>query len=236
MISRLLMVALVLGSVLSALPPNFDARDVWPTCLGPVYDQGGCNSSWAITAASVASDRYCIAKKVNVALSPQMLISCVVKTCEGPFSPDPVMSYMANPGLPTRQCVKYTAAAGECPTKCDDGSALKNYACKANAIKGEDAIKTEIMTNGPVLATFMETIDFKDYYDGIYYHAHPKKPNNFPTVLKLVGWGVENGINYWIAQHSVGPSFGENGYVRHRIMAEPQLKEFVEAFACTPTS
>ena len=233
MISRLMMVVLVLGLALAEIPPNFDARDAWPGCVGPVYNQGGCNSSWAHAAAGMVSDRYCISKNVKVALTPQMLLSCVVQTCSGSFEIAPITSFVETKGLPTRECVPYAEKAEDvCPDKCKDGKPLKNYACKFSTITGEANIKTEIMKNGPVVSAFEETMDFPQYYDGIYYHAHSKKLNTYATVVKVVGWGYENGINYWVAQNSVGTDFGENGYIRFKI----PMALMDTAYACTPTS
>lgn len=40
------------------LPKNFDAEQKWPNYISPIQDQGWCGSSWAISTAAVASDRY----------------------------------------------------------------------------------------------------------------------------------------------------------------------------------
>lgn len=42
----------------SGLPRQFDSEDKWPRWITPVQDQGWCGSSWAISTAAVASDRY----------------------------------------------------------------------------------------------------------------------------------------------------------------------------------
>ncbi|KAI5733528.1 hypothetical protein M8J76_012959 [Diaphorina citri] len=68
-----------------AIPETFDAREQWPQCkdvIGKVWDQGACQSCWAISAASVMSDRICIQSKgqVKPILSPQHLI-CSCTNC-----------------------------------------------------------------------------------------------------------------------------------------------------------
>lgn len=62
----------------SSLPRHFSSETKWPGLVGNVQDQGWCGSSWAISTASVASDRFGIIskKKEIVQLSPQHLLSC----------------------------------------------------------------------------------------------------------------------------------------------------------------
>ncbi|VDM79122.1 unnamed protein product [Strongylus vulgaris] len=49
---------------LKAIPEEFDARNQWGNCwsLKEVRDQSNCGSCWAVSTASAASDRLCIAK------------------------------------------------------------------------------------------------------------------------------------------------------------------------------
>ncbi|CDW53920.1 Gut specific cysteine proteinase [Trichuris trichiura] len=61
-------------------PANFDARVKWPKCkyIGLVKDQSNCGSCWAVSSASVMSDRICIAygsKKVPF-ISDEDIMSC----------------------------------------------------------------------------------------------------------------------------------------------------------------
>jgi hypothetical protein len=75
----------------SSLPTSFDARTNWPGCIGPVVDQGTCGSCWAVSSASVISDRLCIGRRdvlgdknaTFVALSALQIVSCDM----GHFSP-----------------------------------------------------------------------------------------------------------------------------------------------------
>ncbi|MCP9265086.1 Papain family cysteine protease [Dirofilaria immitis] len=62
------------------LPKQFDARLQWPLCwsIHQVANQGECGSCWAVSAASVMSDRLCIATNYSNQnqISAEDLISC----------------------------------------------------------------------------------------------------------------------------------------------------------------
>uniref|UniRef100_A0A8D8VCC3 Cathepsin B-like cysteine proteinase 6 n=1 Tax=Cacopsylla melanoneura TaxID=428564 RepID=A0A8D8VCC3_9HEMI len=67
------------------IPEAFDARQEWPQCkelIGKVWNQGSCQSCWAISAASVMTDRICIQSNgtSKPILSPQHLI-CSCTNC-----------------------------------------------------------------------------------------------------------------------------------------------------------
>ena len=42
----------------------------------------------------------------------------------------------------------------------------------------------------------------------------PGSTSSTNRAVVFVGWGTENGIDYWIVRNSMGPSWGENGYFR----------------------
>lgn len=36
-------------------------------------------------------------------------------------------------------------------------------------------------------------------------------------MVKIVGWGSENGVEYWIVENFWGTSWGENGFARVKV-------------------
>lgn len=215
------------------LPNFFDARTKWPQCVYPVYDQLSCNSSWAHAVAGMMSNRYCIRHDgQKLELSPQDLLCQSEERCSGEHSLERALMNANTVGLLTRECWPYTGEDKYCPeSSCaQSGVDFKRYKCDGyRTFKPED-VKQEIYDNGPVVCEFQETIDHQEYYDGIYYRAHNKKRYPFKTAMKVIGWGIENGMNYWIAEQSLGQDFGENGYVRYKI-----IDNFCSmAYSCNP--
>lgn len=67
-------------------------------------------------------------------------------------------------------------------------------------------------TVGPLLVSINDT-PLQSYKKGILNPQNCPMTNPTRTVL-LVGYGSENGVNYWILKNSKGSGFGENGYFR----------------------
>ena len=83
------------------------------------------------------------------------------------------------------------------------------------AIAGENAIKTELINNGPVHTGFTVYQDFMNYKSGIYKHVSGSSLGGHAVVI--IGYGVSNGTKYWICQNSWGANWGENGFFRIKI-------------------
>ena len=72
--------------------------------------------------------------------------------------------------------------------------------------------KIDILTNGPIQTSFAVFEDFLAYSKGVYKHIIGKFLGGHS--IKVVGWGVEGGIKYWIGANSWGIKWGEEGYFR----------------------
>uniref|UniRef100_A0A1I7WE26 Pept_C1 domain-containing protein n=1 Tax=Heterorhabditis bacteriophora TaxID=37862 RepID=A0A1I7WE26_HETBA len=74
----------------------------------------------------------------------------------------------------------------------------------------EDAIqKGEFCKHGPVEAAYTVYEDFYKYKKGIYVHTAGDVLGGH--AVKIVGWGVENKVPYWIVANSWSSDWGENG-------------------------
>ena len=62
--------------------------------------------------------------------------------------------------------------------------------------RGVEEIKTEIHTNGPVEGGFFVYEDFMNYKSGVY--VHKKGRGLGGHAIKIIGWGVEQGLPYWL--------------------------------------
>ena len=96
----------------SSLPVSFDAARYWSAQCGSIIaeirDQSACGSCYAVSAASVASDRFCIAHNGtrSARLSGVDLMSCC-KTCAGSNggcfggTPSKCWDYISTQGIAT---------------------------------------------------------------------------------------------------------------------------------------
>ena len=201
------------------IPESFDSREKWKNCIPKIYDQGSCGACYAISVSTAFSMRYCIRNELSeiINFSPQNLINCL-SGCKGEF-PDIAWNYLNNSGITTDNCLSYKGDGNICDSKCDFNNIKFNkyYAGKTKFLEDENEIKKEILTNGPVTSMMYLYNDYFNYKSGVYIHN-----NKYQNVLgfhsiTLMGWGIEDGVKYWLIQDSYGESKGENGFIKIKI-------------------
>lgn len=201
----------------------------------PVY----CGSCWAQGTTSSLADRWNIIRKAvfpQIALSPQVVINCDAGgSCEG-GDPMGVFEFGHDTGIPDETCQNYESkdpdsfdcspiqqcktcwgpAPREGQTGADHCSAVTNftryYVSEYGSVSGADNMKAEIYMRGPIACGVDVTDNFEKYTGGIYseYLFWPMINHE----ISVVGWGVENGTEYWIARNSWGTYWGEHGFFR----------------------
>jgi len=132
----------------------------------------------------------------------------------GPVGDDPY------PAEGTKGCPNVNQSPS-CPTTCDaDAKAPFNDFAKARysfsgsvqTFDSVEGIMQSIYQHGPVEAAFTVMADFEHYSSGIYHATSSKSLGGH--AIRIVGWGVENGVDYWKVANSWNPYWGEKGYFR----------------------
>jgi len=116
-------------------------------------------------------------------------------------------------------CSKEIQRTPKCKRDCEQGynvsySQDKHYARTVYAVDGVEKIQTEIMTNGPVEAAFSVYADFPQYKSGVYIHKTGQMLGGH--AIKLIGWGTEENVDYWLVANSWNPDWGDNGFFKIR--------------------
>jgi len=212
-----------------------------------VRDQANCGSCWAFGAAEAMTDRLCIATNgtQNVHLSAQDLTSCCSSCgmgCNGGY-PSAAWSYWVHQGLVSggnyKQglCFPYqlancdhhtTGKYGPCPDivptpactkKCENGADWtkdKHFGSSSYGVPARVAdIQNEIMKHGPVEVAFTVYQDFLTYKSGVYKHVSGSALGGH--AVKMIGWGVDNGVKYWTVANSWNEDWGNGGFFNIRL-------------------
>lgn len=215
------------------LPASFDWRNNKGDWTTPIRDQGEqCGSCWAHAAISVLESYEKIKNKnasLPIGLSEQYLISCDKDDsgCDGGDF-ETAMPYMVDTpgpdggiGVVSREDYPYT----ENQDSCKNLSGLTRYHAdkwayvnasadqgSENSIPTVDELKAAIYLKGPIAVGIYDDDDFDNYTGGVFYSDAQYEDTNHAVVL--VGWGDEDGEEYFIGKNSAGTGWGEDGWFK----------------------
>ncbi len=194
------------------VPAEFDWRK--EGAVGPVKDQGQCGSCWAFSTVANLEGIYHKKFNTSVVLSEQQLVDCdkVDSGCNGGLMENAI-KYVQDNGLTNAASYKYIARDGKCKQS-SVKSAIQVSGQHFSADKDEENIKKMLVETGP-LSIAVNAEPFQFYDSGILDSDESDcDPSSLNHGVAIVGYGSDNGAQYWIVRNSWGSGWGENGYIR----------------------
>lgn len=116
-------------------------------------------------------------------------------------------------GVPACPEQEYSTPA--CRTTCSEakyGTSFnddKHFAKSAYSVGSVQQAMEEIYTKGSMSVAFTVYQDFLTYKSGVYTHQSGQALGGH--AVKFVGWGVEDGVDYWWVMNSWNKYWGDNG-------------------------
>lgn len=197
------------------MPDSFDWREKGG--VTPVKFQGDCGSCWSF-AATGAIEGHVFRKTGKLPnLSEQNLVDCGPKSlgldgCDGGFQEYAFNFVKQQDGIAVGGKYPYVDRKDNCKYKSNlSGAQITGFA--AIPPKDEKAMKTVIATQGPLACSVYGLESLLLYKSGIYADEECNKGEVNHSVL-VVGYGSENGQDYWIIKNSWDTIWGEQGYFR----------------------
>ncbi|KAK4337986.1 hypothetical protein RND71_042473 [Anisodus tanguticus] len=133
----------------------------------------------------------------GISLSEQQLVDCA-----GAFN-----NFGCNGGLPS-QAFEYIKFNGGLDTE-------EAYPYTGKNGGAEDELKYAVALVRPVSIAFEVIKGFKQYKSGVYTSTEcGNTPMDVNHAVLAVGYGVENGVPYWLIKNSWGADWGDNGYFK----------------------
>ena len=80
----------------------------------------------------------------------------------------------------------------------------------------EEALKIAVATQGPISVAIDATRSFqmwKFHHSGVYYGTDCRS-DFLNHAVTVVGYGTEDGQDYWLVKNSWGSDWGEEGYIK----------------------
>jgi len=202
----------------NTVPDEYNA--VKEGLVSPVKNQGSCGSCAAF--AAMATVETCFKKITGVFgdYSEQQMVDCGYGDKNGAWGCNGAYPHAYNKWaadnkveFSSEENYPYTARQGTCPSEIT----VQNQGAKISGSYytyggNEELLKKLVYEHGAVLVAIHVDGGLHNYGGGIYSGCAPNVGINHGVVV--VGYGTENGKDYWLFKNSWGTWWGEQGYGR----------------------
>jgi len=199
------------------IPEHFDWRDFGG--VSPVKNQGHCGSCWTFSTVGCMEAHYLIKYNQFRNFSEQQLVDCAGAFdnhgCKGGL-PSHAFEYIKYAGgLTTEDKYPYMAVDQKCNFTKEMASVAVSGGAVNITVGDENELLVAIFQHGPVSIAYEVVEGFRDYKSGVY---HSDKCNNTAKdvnhAVLAVGFGHEDGMDYWIVKNSWGVAWGDKGFFK----------------------
>ncbi|XP_057653629.1 procathepsin L-like [Diorhabda carinulata] len=197
------------SSLVNVSSEYFDWREFG--AVTPAKDQGKCGSCWIFSAVSALESYNFIQTGQLLSLSEQNVVDCYSNdTCEG-GSPYEAADFIQDHGIYLESDYPYTAGQDPC-RNITKPSIHIDFNSTYFAFGGDEMLKEGIKQHGPLSICLYVTAKWRFYSSGVWYHNECSPHSNHCVVI--VGYGTENGNDYWLMKNSWGINWGQDGYIK----------------------
>jgi len=179
-----------------------------------VKDQGQCGSCWSFSATGAMEGANKIKTGKLVSLSEQHFVDCDNNGdhgCNGGLMDNAFAWAKSNGGVCSESDYSYNAKKGDCQDK-TCGTHYAQPSSYTDVQKNSESALMSALEKQPVsVAIEADQSTFQLYKSGVLTAACG---TNLDHGVLAVGYGTDNGVNYWTVKNSWGPNWGEGGYIR----------------------
>ncbi|KAF2294668.1 hypothetical protein P3X46_013848 [Hevea brasiliensis] len=194
------------------LPEKVDWRE--KGAVVPVKDQGQCGSCWAFSTIGAVEGINQIVTGDLISLSEQELVDCDTsynQGCNGGLMDYAFEFIIKNGGIDTEEDYPYKATDNLCDPNRKNAKVVTIDGYEDVPENDENSLKKAVAHQPVSVAIEAGGRAFQLYQSGVF---TGRCGTQLDHGVVAVGYGTENGVDYWIVRNSWGPEWGEKGYIK----------------------
>ena len=202
------------------LEPTNDASVDWRTknAVTPVKDQGQCGSCWTFSSTGALEGAHAIASGELLSFSEQQIVDCANLKhgypsfgCNG-GNQSVAFKYLERNMAELESVYPYTAKNGTCQYNKSSATAVDVSTYTTVKKDNVEQMKAAVAKQPTSVSIEADKMVFQQYKSGVF--DSPKCGTKLDHAVLVVGYGTDNGTDYWIMKNSWGTVWGEEGYMQ----------------------